>query len=216
MRPTGVKRALLLVPVVVAALLVLPTAPAWACSCVSATTAEYTKRSDVVLRGALEAVDEPSGLQEPSTGQPARSYRFSVTGVYRGTAAPTTWVGSSADGASCGLEGLEPGREYVVFAQERANGLWASLCGGTGPADAALVGQVEAVSGTAHAPVSTVTVAPNGDTPAARPAGSVAPGRDRGWLVPLLGGTALALVLAAALVVVVRSGRRGSGEPPAA
>ena len=35
-----------------------------------------------------------------------------------------------------------------------------------------------------------------------------APVSERAWLVPLLGGVALALVLAAALLVVVRRGRR--------
>ncbi|SDP15659.1 hypothetical protein SAMN04489867_1574 [Pedococcus dokdonensis] len=183
MRPSGVKRALLLVPVVFAALVVLPSSPAWACSCASATTAEYADRSDVVLRGALEKVDRPAGLQDPSTGSPARSYRFAVTGVYRGSAAPTTWVSSSGDGGSCGLEGMEPGREYVVFAQERGDGLWASLCGGTGPAEPLLVAQVEAVAGAGHAPAPAATVAPHGATPVARPAGSVAPpiGAGDGW-----------------------------------
>ena len=197
------KRALLVVPIVFAALLVLPTAPAWACSCVEATSAQFVDRSDVVLRGTLEAVDRPAGLEEPSSGAPARSYRFTVAQVYRGTAAPTTWVGSAADGASCGLEGLEPGREYVVFAQERGEGLWASLCGGTAVADAGLVGEVEALAGPGHAPAQALPRATDGQLP-----GATAPASDRAWLVPLLGGLALALGLGVALVVVVRRGRR--------
>ena len=197
------KRALLVAPLVFAALLVLPTAPAWACSCAAATPAQLVDRSDVVLRGTLEDVAEPAGLAEPSSGAPARSYRFTVAEVYRGTVAPTTWVGSAADGASCGLEGLEPGREYVVFAQERGEELWANLCGGTAPADTRLVGEVEAVAGPGQAPAQALPEAPSGQPP-----GAVAPASDRAWLVPLLGGLALALGLGVALVVVVQRGHR--------
>ena len=51
---------------------------------------------------------------------------------------------STVAGASCGLEGIEEGREYVFFAERtrthagRAE-LAASLCGGTAPARPALV-----------------------------------------------------------------------------
>ena len=147
-----------------------------------------------------------AGLHEPSNGGPAQSYRLAVTDVYRGAAASTTWVGSAAEGASCGLEGLQPGREYVVFAQERAGGLWASLCGGTATADPAVVAELEAAAGPAHAPV----LAPSGSATERLP-GATAPASERPWLGPLLGGLALAVVLAAALVVVVRRGRRRDG-----
>ena len=208
MRPIAVKRALLVVPLMFAALLVLPTAPAWACSCAAVTAAQAVDRADVVFRGSLEEVDEPAGLHEPSSGAQASSYRFTVAEIYRGTAAPTTWVGSAADGASCGLEGMEPGREYLVFAQERGEGLWASLCDGTAPASASFVGDVVAAAGDGHAPVPVATAAPAGQSPAAQPPGAAAPVSERAWLVPLLGGLALALLLAASLVFVFWRGRR--------
>ena len=197
------KRALLVVPLVFAALLVLPSSPAWACSCASPTTAQSVGRADVVLRGTLADVDESAGLNEPSSGARAVSYRFAVSEVFRGAASATTWVGSAADGASCGLEGLEAGREYVVFAQERGDRLWAGLCDGTATATSDLVADVEAVTGSGHPPVRADVV-----DPAAQPPGAVAPAREGAWLVPLVGGLALALVLGVALWVVVLRGRR--------
>ena len=206
-RPTGVKRTLLVIPLLFAAL-VLPTSPAWACSCVDLTTAQAVASADVVLAGTLEEVDAPRGLSEPSSGAPAQSYRFAVSEVYEGSAPATSWVGSAKDGASCGLEGMEPGREYVVFAQGSGDALWASLCGGTGLATSGLVGEVEAVAGPGQDPVGAGPVGAGTAAPGARPAGAAAPAEDRTWQVPLVGGLLLALVLAGALVVVVRRGRR--------
>lgn len=199
---------LLVIPLLFAALLVLPTSPAWACSCVDLTTAQAMAHADVVLAGTLEEVAEPRGLSEPSSGAPAQSYRFAVSEVYEGSASATSWVGSAKDGASCGLEGLEPGREYVVFAQERGDTLWASLCGGTGAATSGLVSEVEAVAGPGRDPVSAGPVGAGTAAPGARPAGASAPTGEGAWQVPLVGGLLLVLVLAGALVVVVRRGRR--------
>jgi hypothetical protein len=203
-----VKRTLLVIPLLLAALLVLPTSPAWACSCVALTTAQAVAHADVVLSGTLEEVDQPRGLVEPSSGAPAQSYRFAVSEVYEGSAPATSWVGSAQHGASCGLEGLEPGREYVVFAQERGDTLWASLCGGTGVATSGLVSEVEAVAGPGRDPVGAGPLGAGTTAPLARPAGATAPAGERAWQVPLAGGLLLALGLAGALVVVVRRGRR--------
>jgi hypothetical protein len=197
------KRALLVVPLMFAALLVLPSSPAWACSCASPTTAQSVGRADVILRGTLADVDESAGLNDPSSGARAVSYRFAVSEVFRGAASATTWVGSAADGASCGLEGLQAGREYVVFAQERGERLWAGLCDGTAMATSGLMADVEAVTGTGHRPVQAVSDDGRPPLPGQRDVAG-----DRAWLVPLVGGAVLALVLAGLLVGVVRRGRR--------
>jgi hypothetical protein len=189
--------------VVFAALLVLPTSPAWACSCVAVTAAQAVDRAEVVMRGTLEHVAEPRGFSEPTTGAPARSYRFTVSRVYEGSAPTTAWVGSAKDGASCGLEGLEPGRAYVVVAKQRGEALWADLCGGTAPVATGLLADVEAVTGPGQGPVAAATGASSAPVP-----GAAAPRREGAWRVPLVGGLALALALGAALVVVVRRGRR--------
>ena len=197
------KRALLVVPLMFAALLVLPSAPAWACSCASATPVQWVDRSDVVLRGTLEDVDKPSGPAVLQPSDPSVTYRFAVSEVFRGEAMETTYVSSSASGASCGLEGLQPGREYVVFAQTRGDTLWAGLCGGTARAASGLVADVREVTGPGHE-----AVRPGLVDEAARPPGAVSAAPEGAWLVPLVGGGVLALVLVGALVVVLRRGRR--------
>jgi hypothetical protein len=197
------KRALLVVPLMFAALLVLPTAPAWACSCASSTVTESVERADVVLLGRLSKSDGPSrvGLS-PSSDDPWQ-YTFAVNEVYKGRAAGTTHVVSPASSASCGLEGLLPGRDYIVFAQAQGRELRASLCGGSDLAGSGLVADVEAVTGSGHPPVRAEVVDPAAPLP-----GAVAPAREGAWLVPLVGGLALALVLAGLLLAVVRRGRR--------
>ena len=197
------KRVLLVVPLMFAALLVLPSAPAWACSCASATPAQWVDRSDVVLRGTLEDVDKPSGPAVLQPSDPSATYRFAVSEVFRGEAMETTYVSSSAYGASCGLESLLPGREYVVFAQAHGDTLWAGLCGGTALAAGGLVADVQAVTGPGHEPVRPGLV----DEAAPLP-GADSGAREGAWLVPLVGGGVLALVLVGALVVVLRRGRR--------
>jgi hypothetical protein len=197
------KRVLLVVPLMFAALLVLPSARAWACSCASATPAQWVDRSDVVLRGTLEDVDKPSGPAVLQPSDPSVTYRFAVSEVFRGEAMETTYVSSSAHGASCGLEGLLPGREYVVFAQTRGDTLVAGLCGGTAVADSELVADVQDVTGPGHDPVRPGLV-----DEAAQPPGAASAAREGAWLVPLVGGGVLALLLVSALVVVLRRGRR--------
>jgi hypothetical protein len=197
------KRALLVVPLMFAALLVLPTAPAWACSCASSTVAESVDRADVVLLGRLSRSDGPSkvGLL-PSSDDPVE-YTFAVEEVYKGRAAATTHVVSPASSASCGLEGLLPGREYVVFAQAQGGELRAGLCGGSDLAATGLVADVEGVTGAGHAPAQPGVGDQDADLPGAGSAQS-----DTAWLVPLVGGGVLAVVLAGLLLGVVLRGRR--------
>ena len=202
-RLTAMKRALLVVPLMFAALLVLPSSPAWACSCASPTTAQSVARADVVLRGTLADTDGPSRMSRLRSSEDPVQYTFTVAEVYKGNAAATTYVSSAASGASCGLEGLEPGREYVVFALVRGDGLQAGLCGGTAPAARGLVADVEQVTGSGPAPVPPGLIDEAAPLPGQR--GAVG---DRPWLVPLVGGLVLALVLAGLLVGVVLRGRR--------
>lgn len=202
-RPIDVKRSLILVPVLFAALLVLPATSAWACSCAQMTTAQATGAADVVLLGTLTGTDGPSRLGSVwSSDDPVR-YEFSVAEVFKGEAAPTTHVHSAASGASCGIEGLLPGREYVLFTQVKGEQLWVDLCGGSDLAASGFVADVEQITGVGRAPLQAVPG--DGRTPLAGQAG-VAGGRA--WLVPLVGGGVLAIVLAGLLLGVVRRGRR--------
>jgi hypothetical protein len=162
---------------------------------------DLVARADVVLRGTLEA--PPSGPRVLRRSDDPVTYRFAVAEVFRGAAPTTTLVSSAASGASCGLEGLEPGREYVVFAQVRGDALEAGLCGGTASAGSGLVADVEQLTGPGQPPVSPGLI----DEAVPLPGQPEAPGNGA-WLVPLVGGGVLALVLAGLLVGVVLRGRR--------
>ena len=214
------KRVVLVVVAVVATLLVVPGGSALACSCVGLTPAQAVADADVVLRGTVTDVALPSRLRLSSSADPA-TYTVTVAQVFKGTAAATTFVQSAVSGASCGLEGIEPGREYVLFATARGDGLWASLCGGTGPAEAELVTGVEQATGEGKPPRAAPD--PQDPNPSEGPVGRL-PGErnpaagDTAWLVPLVGGSVLALLLAAALVLVLVRGHardsRGGPSPP--
>jgi hypothetical protein len=125
-------------------LVVVGAGPSWACSCAVVDTAGHVSGADVVLLGTLTEAD-------PGT------YHVDVARVLKGTSGPQAQIRSADNGASCGLEGMEPGRRYVFFAVHgggegaSSDALWANLCGGTGPATGSLVAEVEKLTeGTAY------------------------------------------------------------------
>ncbi|HEX6148464.1 hypothetical protein [Nocardioides sp.] len=126
-------------------------APAFACSCVAQTPAQYAEGADVVFAGTLTDIDEPRQFPVVSSAAETR-YTFDVDAVYAGDPAPVTRVGSAWSGASCGLEGMDVGERYVVFAYVDGKQLDASLCGGTGLASPRLEGKVGDVLGPAALP----------------------------------------------------------------
>ena len=114
-----------------AGLVLLTPASAHACSCVGGDVAAYADRADVVFTGTLVEVTPPPERLFWSSGDPA-TYSFDVDRVHQGEVGPSTEVRSAVSGASCGLEGMQTGSRYVVFAT-LDDGLWANLCGGTDP-----------------------------------------------------------------------------------
>lgn len=162
-------------------LVVVTAAPSSACSCAGADTAGYVDRADVVLVGVVTDRQGPPLRPVMSSGDPA-TYTVEVDRVFKGEARPTTYVLSADSGASCGLEGIEEGGRYVVFADRSGDELWASLCGGTAAADPALVAEVEAVTGPALDP-----------DPDAEP--TVRPTVGAGLAVPVAAASGLALLL---------------------
>lgn len=194
------KRVWLVVVTVFAALLVVPSGRAWACSCAQASPAQAVRAADVVFRGVLEHLQPPGGLV--SSSEDPTTYTFGVSEVFRGAATTTTDVRSPQSGASCGVEGLRPGREYVVFAQARGEQMWMELCGGTDLAASGLVADVQEITGPGHPPVQPGLV----DEAAPLPGQHADPG-GTGWL---LLGSGLALALGGALVVVLFRRRRTS------
>ena len=114
--------------------------------------ARGTERADVVFTGTLVEVTPPPARLFWSSGDPA-TYSFDVERVHQGDIGPSTEVRSAVSGASCGLEGMQTGSRYVVFAT-LDDGLWANLCGGTDLARPGVVRRLERAVGPARAPVS--------------------------------------------------------------
>lgn len=152
----GVLRALLVL-VLPTCLLVLVAPPAAACSCVGGDTGEHLGWADTAFAGTLTAIVPAPDRLVVSSNDPV-AYEFEVETVYAGEAHETTSVRSARFGASCGLEGMAIGREYVVFAVhqdhegEPTDWLWANLCGGTAPASDRLLHDVERAAGPGRAP----------------------------------------------------------------
>ena len=207
-------RTLLATLVAATGLVLAAPAPAFACSCVSAGPATFVKWADLVVVGEVTEITPPPERELMSSSDPA-TYAVAVDRVLAGRAGATVKVRSAVSGASCGLERIKVGREYVFFATRHdiegapTRALWASLCGGTAPASPSYVAEVEAVTGEG--------VQPGPDEPAAT---GVADPPDTGNLsgdqpssadpaVPAWawGGGALVVVLAAGLLVL-RARRR--------
>lgn len=122
-------RLLVAVLLALATLWVLP-APAYACTCATATDATYLQQADVVFSGTVtsEGVDPRSG---------GRTITFDVDRVFKGVATATQVITPPSDSCSTAVE--RPGR-YVVFAVQQGVVLSERGCGGSrpGPAPASL------------------------------------------------------------------------------
>jgi hypothetical protein len=188
-----------------AGLLVVTAAPASACSCVSADTAQFVRWSDVVVRGTLVEIEEPGQSGTWSSTDPT-TFTFEVAEVFRGRVGTTLEVESPVSGASCGLEGMATGQEYLLFAGyqdlfgEATETLHASLCGGTGGAGTQRVAEVEAVTGPGRLPEDDAGSAP-GAAPGSPAAPAPSPEAASGVWVWGSGAGLLLAVVAATLVV---------------
>ena len=120
------------------AFLVLPAAPASACSCVGPMSSDdHIKQAEVAFLGdviAARIADPDSVIQgEARLGSPEMIYTFDVREIHKGAVAGRVDVRSSLDGASCGA-GLRINHRYVVYAQRTAasgGSLQTGLCDGT-------------------------------------------------------------------------------------
>ena len=207
---TSTLRILFAALVAGAGLVLLTPTQAYACSCVGGDAEQFTEWADVVFTGT--AVDYAPPPEQPmmSSSDPA-TYTFDVDTVFKGSAAPTTQVRSAWSGASCGLENIEVGTEYVVFAapqssRGRGNGeLWANLCGGTARASQNYVADVEAVTGPGEPPEPAVA-----EPAAAEPAAAEETGRSTATTIAIAGGGLLVLGIIGGFVAYVRRDKRPS------
>lgn len=152
-------------------MVVAGAAPSFACSCAESSPAESVAAADVVVVGVVTGRQGPPWRPVMSSADPA-VYTVEVERVLAGEAARVSHVRSADSGASCGLELVETGSRYVVFADRQGEELWAGLCGGTGPADPGYLAEIEVVTGPGAPPSADV---PAGAPPVAASAGLAAP-----------------------------------------
>ncbi len=174
------------------ALVAVSPAVAHACSCATATTAQYADGADVVFTGTLTDVVPPPRRPIMSSGDPA-TLRFRVSSVSKGEARETTEVTTAVSGSSCGIGDLPVDREYVVFAHG-SDTLSVGLCDGTARATPALQKQVERALGPPGPPAAGTLAAPRA---------------EGAWLTWLLVGAAGATAAGTAYLIVRR--RRSHG-----
>jgi hypothetical protein len=124
-------------------LVVLTPAGAHACFCVLGSDHEQVRRADAVFVGTFTRyVASPTGQRIPD--DQLTTYQLDVDWVLAGDVHATTDV-TSATG--CGLERMEVGRSYVVFATRVDSVLWSWSCSGTGPASPGRIAEIERVTG---------------------------------------------------------------------
>jgi hypothetical protein len=178
-------RRVVLAVAVVFGILVLTPSPSWACSCASTTPADQVQRAVTVAAGTVDWT---------ATDGQTRTYKVEFDAVYKGSAAASEKLATAANEAACGVGDLAAGRRYLFFIDgEHPGAMRIGLCGGTTPYDAAVAGQVEAVTGPPGKPLA----APIVD----------APSDDRGRTALVAVGAGALLVLAGGAAFVLR--RRG-------
>jgi MYXO-CTERM domain-containing protein len=143
----GLPRAgrLAFVLAVAVGLLVLTPSRSWACSCAAADTAEHVRRATTVASGRVDWT---------ATDGQTRTYNVKIDAVYRGAAASSEKLFTSANESSCGLADLAPDQRYLFFIEGRHPGaMRVGLCGGTVPYDESVAREVEALTGPPRAPL---------------------------------------------------------------
>jgi len=111
-------------------MVLLPTPPAFACSCASSTPEEALTRSDAVFSGKVIARHDPkAGARLRSTADPI-VWTFAVDRVFKGKVATQQKVISPASDASCGIA-FKLGTRYQVYARRSGKNLTTFLCSGT-------------------------------------------------------------------------------------
>ncbi|GAB6927298.1 hypothetical protein JCM10914A_12810 [Paenibacillus sp. JCM 10914] len=134
------KSAAILLSMLFIALTVLtvgPT-PAQACSCAAPpTVAESLERKSAIFAGEVTNIAFSPQWLVRSSADPV-NISFEVKEAWKGNLAEHTIVQTAGSSASCGYEGFEVGREYLVFAHLNGNGqLETGICEGTGLLSAA-------------------------------------------------------------------------------
>ncbi|GAA3158170.1 hypothetical protein GCM10010531_06970 [Blastococcus jejuensis] len=181
----------------------LVAAPAQACSCAEATTAQHFADADAVFTGSLLSrdVDHPD-WPVIGSGDPALLV-FTAHVVFKGEVREAQGVVTASSSASCGLE-LSGKGPFVVFATsdpDLPDGQYrAGLCGGTAELDPLVVGELADLTN-----LTTSTGAPGG-LPLEGEAGTEQPGGPDLLLLGLGAAVVLAVGLGSAWLLRRRRG----------
>ncbi len=135
---------------------VVGAAPSFACSCAGGEPEDFVGWADVVMLGTVTDRQGPPWRPVMSSADLA-TYTVEVETVFKGDVAPTAYIQTADSGASCGLEGIENGDRYVLFADRQDDALRANLCGGSAPATDQLIAAVRTATGGETDPASTAT-----------------------------------------------------------
>jgi hypothetical protein len=109
------------------ALVVLPTSPCWACSCIQISPEDQAASSSAVFGGVVE---EYELIGSDEFAQEAEA-TFAVDTVYKGRVPARVVVGTAAYSAACGVEFQEGGRYTVFVSGGEADGFFTDLCTAT-------------------------------------------------------------------------------------
>ncbi|QDO88189.1 hypothetical protein FNH13_07405 [Ornithinimicrobium ciconiae] len=147
-RGGGVAAAgLLLAP----ALVLLAPAAAMACSCAVADTETLVGYVDTIAVGELATIEAPPTRADGAVDTADQvTYTVTLQTVLKGEPDNPLVFRSASHGASCGLEDMAVGRDYVFFVRDGESG----LCDGTSRATPTLIAEVEAVTGPGQEPMA--------------------------------------------------------------
>lgn len=156
-RPWRAVRAALAAALLVPALLLIAPPAALACSCAEPDTEQLLGYADTVAVGELTAIEPPPARADGNFDSSDRvTYTASVETVLKGDPDQPLVFRSASHGASCGLEGMQVGQDYVFFVRDGES----TLCDGTARATEQLIAEVEAVTGPGQ-PVAAPTSDPD-------------------------------------------------------
>ena len=119
--------------------LVLATAaPAFACKCQVVDVEQQATRADAVFVAEVDGVVEAGRKFE---------YALTANHAYKGTIERETAITTNQETAACGLGELKTGTDYIFLVTGDTPPYAATSCGGSGPANAKRLSEIETVLG---------------------------------------------------------------------
>jgi len=119
--------------------LVLATAaPAFACKCQVVDVEQQATRADAVFVAEADGVTEVGRRFD---------YALTATHAYKGAVARETTITTNQATTACGLGELKIGTDYIFLVTGDTPPYTATSCGGSGPANATRLSEIETVLG---------------------------------------------------------------------